>query len=75
MNTRRVPANEEQRIRSLQSLALLDTDAEQEFDALVKPAALVCGSPISPISLVDTNRQWFKANVGLPRVSETPRRV
>jgi diguanylate cyclase (GGDEF)-like protein/PAS domain S-box-containing protein len=51
----------------------LDSAAEAEFDALVNAAALVCGVPISLVSLVDTRRQWFKANVGLPGVTETPR--
>lgn len=51
----------------------MDTPPEQEFDALVKAAAAVCGVPISLISLVDQDRQWFKANVGLPGVTQTPR--
>ncbi len=73
MPAARLPANEEQRLRSLASLGVLDTAAEREFDALVEAAALVCGAPISLISLVDQDRQWFKANVGLPGVSQTPR--
>jgi len=67
--------NEAARIEALRSLDVLDSDAEVQFDALVKTASLVCGVPISLISLVDVNRQWFKANVGLPGVTETPRDV
>lgn len=62
-------------LRALRALGVLDSDPEPEFDALVKVAALVCGVPISLISLVDSDRQWFKANVGLPGVRETPRDV
>jgi diguanylate cyclase len=54
---------------------VLDSAPEAEFDALVQAAALVCGVPISLISLIDADRQWFKANVGLPGVCETPRQV
>jgi diguanylate cyclase (GGDEF)-like protein/PAS domain S-box-containing protein len=41
----------------------------------VHAAAAVCETPISLISLVDSDRQWFKAGVGLPGVSETPREL
>ncbi|MEP7296068.1 MAG: EAL domain-containing protein [Burkholderiales bacterium] len=67
------PPDEAARLASLRALEVLDTATEQEFDALVKAAAAVCGVPISLISLVDAQRQWFKANIGLPGVSETPR--
>jgi len=40
---------------------------------LVRAAAYVAGAPISLLSLVDTGRQWFKANIGLPGVTETSR--
>ena len=70
-----LPANELDRLRGLQELDVLDSAAEAEFDALVHVAALVCDVPISLVSLVDADRQWFKANVGLPGVSETPREL
>ena len=69
------PHNEPARLAALLALEVLDTGPEAEFDALVRAASLVCGTPISLISLIDTERQWFKANVGLPGVSETPRDV
>lgn len=75
MPAARLPDDEDRRIRSLFALDILDTDPEREFDALAEAAALVCGVPISLISLVDTHRQWFKANVGLPGVTETPREL
>lgn len=68
-----LPENEVDRLGALHELRVLDTHAEVEFDALVQAAALVCNVPISLISLVDAERQWFKANVGLPGATETPR--
>jgi diguanylate cyclase (GGDEF)-like protein/PAS domain S-box-containing protein len=58
---------------ALRRLQVLDSAPEAEFDALVQVASSICGVPISLISLIDTDRQWFKANVGLPGVDETPR--
>ncbi len=66
-------ANEEDSIAALRRLEVLDTAPEEAFDALVEVASAVCGKPISLISLIDTDRQWFKANVGLPGVQQTPR--
>ena len=60
-----LPDNEAWRLQSLCDLQVLDTAPEAEFDALVKVASLVCGVPISLVSLVDAERQWFKAAVGL----------
>ena len=75
MSSASIPYDDEARLRSLVNLEVLDTAPEAEFDALVKVAAMVCGVPISLLSLVDESRQWFKANVGLPGVNETPRDV
>ncbi|MGQ7847402.1 EAL domain-containing protein [Granulosicoccus sp. 3-233] len=65
--------NEAARLAALRDLDILDTEPEAEFESIVEAAAALCGMPMSLISLVDENRQWFKANVGLPGVSETPR--
>ncbi len=70
-----LPAHESERLLALHRLSILDTPAEREFDALVHAAALVCGTPISLISLVEEDRQWFKANFGLHGVTETSRDV
>ena len=75
MQSASIPATEADRIAALQALDVLDTGPEKEFDALIRVASLVCGVPISLISLVDVERQWFKANIGLPGVSETPRDI
>jgi PAS domain S-box-containing protein len=67
--------DEASRLESLHALEALDTPPEAEFDALVSAAAAVCNVPIALISLVDGERQWFKANHGLPGVTETRREV
>lgn len=67
--------NEDVRLAALHALDILDSKPEAEFDAIVKAAAVLCDKPMSLISLVDERRQWFKANTGLPGVSETPRSV
>ncbi len=67
--------DEDQALRALRALDVLDSPPEAEFDALVRAAALVCGTPIALISLIDHDRQWFKANQGLPDVKQTPRDV
>ncbi len=71
------PAGEREasRQQSLDLLAVLDSGAEASFDGLVQAAAAICGTPIALISLIDHDRQWFKANVGLEGVSETPRAI
>ncbi len=58
---------------ALAALEILDTEPDQAFDSLVRAAALVCGTPISLITLIDRDRQWFKANHGMVGLSETPR--
>jgi len=75
MQSAPLPANESQRLAALQALAVMDTPPEAEFDALVNAAAAVCDTPISLISLIDTDRQWFKANHGLDGATQTPREV
>ena len=68
------PADETARLRSLQSLAILDTEFERRFDRITRVAAAALEVPIALVSLVDENRQWFKSCVGLD-ARETPRSV
>jgi diguanylate cyclase (GGDEF)-like protein/PAS domain S-box-containing protein len=60
------------RLKSLGELDLLDTMPQEEYDQVVGLAAEICSTPISLISLVDADRQWFKARIGL-EACETPR--
>jgi len=63
---------EADRLAALLDLKILDTPQEKEYDELVRLAAAICGAPISMVSLVDHDRQWFKAAIGIP-VRETHR--
>ena len=59
------PENEQPRLAALRSFHILDTAPEQSFDDITLLASQICGTPISAISLVDEQRQWFKSIVGL----------
>lgn len=67
-----VPENESKRLDALRRYRILDTDAEAVFDDLATLASTICQVPIAIMSLVDEERQWFKASVGIG-VTETPR--
>jgi signal transduction histidine kinase len=64
--------NERERLSELQGYAVLDTPTEGAFDDLTRLAAYICATPISLISLVDSERVWFKSKVGFTD-SEIPR--
>ncbi|WP_426513416.1 GAF domain-containing protein [Dactylosporangium sp. McL0621] len=59
-----VPSNEAERISALHAMSVLDTAPETDFDDIVRITSEICGAPISLITLVDTDRQWFKATIG-----------
>ena len=69
-----IPSNEPQRLAALRRYHVLDTPPEPRFDAITKLAAHILGVPIALISLIDTDRQWFKSRYGLD-APETPRDV
>jgi signal transduction histidine kinase len=66
------PNNEAERLKALNDYEILDTLPEKNYDDLAAIAAYICGTPISLISLIDGDRQWFKARYGID-VTETPR--
>ena len=69
-----LPANEEDRIATLQSLNILDTPRHDRFDRYTRISTRIFDMPIAIISLVDRYRQWFKSTAGL-EVDETPRDI
>ncbi len=72
MQEPKIPTDEIQRINALHDLEILDTPPEERFDRITKIAQLIFDVPIALVSLVDTNRQWFKSCAGLS-AKETPR--
>lgn len=64
--------DESSRIQTLHSLNVLDTPPEERFDRITKIAQIMFDVPIALVSLVDSDRQWFKSCAGLS-VTETPR--
>lgn len=65
MNPSVLPADEVERVRLLHELNILDTRSEPAFDALARLACSRSGCPIGAMSLVDSQRQWFCASVGI----------
>ena len=68
------PADEAARLEVLHRLRVLDSQAEATFDALARTASRHLGTPIGLVSLIDSERQWFKAAIGLA-LHETPRDI
>ena len=60
-----IPENDKERICALEGLNLLDTATEERFDRITKKATERFSVPISTITLVDKDREWFKSAQGL----------
>ncbi|MBT3808020.1 MAG: GAF domain-containing sensor histidine kinase [Rhodospirillaceae bacterium] len=67
-----IPPDEPERLENLLSLEVLDTRINYQLETITQIASRTFGAPIALVSLVDSERQWFKAKWGLD-VSETPR--
>src|ERR1700741_3895128 len=66
--------NEKARLQALRRYKILDTDPEKAFDDLTTMTSYICETPVGLISLIGSDRQWFKSKVGV-NLSETPRAV
>ncbi len=69
-----LPKDDSGRLQALRDYQILDTPSEDVFDDFTSLAAHICGTPVALISLIDTDRQWFKSKLGLS-LSETPRDI
>jgi PAS domain S-box-containing protein len=69
-----VPSNEQDRLKALLKLQILDTEPDATFDAVTSLAADLFQVPIVLVSLVDAQRQWFKSKQGLD-VCQTDRKL
>ncbi|AWH53548.1 histidine kinase [Stenotrophomonas sp. ESTM1D_MKCIP4_1] len=65
---------ETERQQALDALHVVGSLPEPAYDDIVKVAAAVCGTPMALVTLIDRDRQWFKAKVGVEG-SETDRDV
>jgi PAS domain-containing protein len=68
------PPNERERVAALLQCKLLDTEPEQGFEDITRLASYICQTPIALVSLIDSERQWFKSKVGLT-ATETSRKI
>ncbi len=65
MLTPDIPHNEVARLRELHAYDILDTPADSLFDGVAELAATLCGTPFAAVTLIDKDRQWFKAEHGM----------
>jgi len=64
MQTAPIPTNEKERMEALHRMAILDTKPEERFDVLTREAVEKLNVPMSMVSILDSNREWFKSCIG-----------
>jgi len=62
---------EQARLEALRQYGIMDTPPEEEFENITSLASRICGTPMSLITLLDDQRQWFKSAIGID-LKETP---
>jgi len=70
-----LPSNESARLAALDALLVMDTPPDQRLDQIVAFAAREYGVPIALITLLDADRQWFKASIGMGATCQTSRDI
>jgi hypothetical protein len=69
-----IPNNEDKRLCAVRDLNILDTGMEERFDRITKEAIEKFQVPVSTITIVDKEREWFKSAQGL-KIKEGPRYI
>ncbi|TBW29062.1 ATP-binding protein [Gramella sp. KN1008] len=69
-----VPTNEEKRFESVQKLDIIDSFAEETYDSITRLASEICGTPMALISIVGSDKNWFKSKLGTD-IPETDREI
>ncbi|CAN5568819.1 sensor domain-containing phosphodiesterase [soil metagenome] len=62
------PPDETERMADLKEFGILDTGPDEDYERLVQLAAVLCETPMAGLTFIDSDRQWYKARVGLPAV-------
>jgi GAF domain-containing protein len=70
-----IPPDEVDRLVALRALELLDTPQEERFDRITRTARRLLHVPISLVTLIDEDRQWFKSCQGIDDLRETSRDI
>jgi len=63
--TPRIPSNDRIRLKELNHYEILDTSEEDDFDDIVRLASNMAHTPISMVSFIDADREWFKSKMGI----------
>ncbi|PIR97334.1 MAG: hypothetical protein COT91_01965 [Candidatus Doudnabacteria bacterium CG10_big_fil_rev_8_21_14_0_10_41_10] len=69
-----LPANEDERLKKVLALGLLDSKPEERFDAITREAVEFFKVPIATVTLIDDKREWYKSCQGLD-VKQAPREI
>lgn len=69
-----IPVNEKSRLKTLEKLQLLESGPEENYDNITKLASMICGTPVSLVTLIDEKMQTFKSKVGTD-ISKAPREI
>lgn len=69
-----IPSDENKRLEAVHQLAILDTGLEERFDVLTREAVEKLGVPMSMVSILDSDREWYKSCIGLDK-TEGDRKV
>src|SRR5579862_6360572 len=67
MQPARLPENETERLAVLRAYDILDSPPEESYDEMTRLATALIGAPVSLITFIEEQRQWFKSATGTPQ--------